>query len=233
MQNNLTIILLVFGTINILVVIGALAYFIRQKIKKSIRQKRVNRFGENAEKKVFAYLKKAFPKALIMRDVYLKTPSGLTEIDLIFISNKGIFIIEVKSHNGYIVTGGKLWTQRWRDKVVRFHSPVSQNAVHKSALETLFRKRQSLASLPIYTVTVFTANTVSFSRNVRDVIKLSSLSSYIKRKKPDRRMTKEMQKKVESFISSNMETSRLRQAKHKKKVYEENSKRKGYRINYR
>lgn len=232
-QNELAIILLVFGTINISVIIGALAYFIHGKIKKSLRQKKVERFGEGAEKRVYDYLRKAFPRATVLKDVYLKTASGLTEIDLLFISNRGIFIIEVKSHNGYIVTAGKLWTQRWREKVVRFHSPVSQNAVHKNALEALFRKRQSLASLPIYTVTVFTSKTVSFSRNVKDVIKLSSLSRYIKAKKPDRRMTREMQKRVDSFISSNMETSRLRQARHRKKVFEENTKRKGYRINYR
>ena len=108
-----------------------------------------------------------------------------------------------------------------------------QNAVHKNALEILFRKRQTLASLPIYTVAVFTSKNVSFSRNVKDVIKLSSLLRYIKSRKPDRRMTKKVQKSVEDFILQNMETSKFRQAKHRKKLFEENSRRKGYRINYR
>lgn len=233
MQDKLTIILLIFGVVNTIAIIGFLIYYIRTKVKASLRQKKVNSFGEDAEKKVFSHLKKAFPKSAILKDVYLKTPSGLTEIDLLFISNRGIFIIEVKSHNGYIVTDGKIWTQRWRDKVVRFHNPTLQNAVHKSALEAVFRKRQTLASLPIYTVTVFTSKTVSFSRNVKDVIKLSSLTRCIKAKKPDRRMTRKMQDAVKDFILRNMETNRLRQAKHRKKVFEENSKRKGYRINYR
>lgn len=230
-NEKLALLILVFGVINMSVIIGALIYHIHSKVKKRIRQSKVEHFGDSAEKKVVDFLKKNFPRAVIMEDVYLKTPTGLTEIDVILISDRGIFIIEVKSHNGYIVTNGKLWIQRWRDKVIRFHNPVEQNNIHKSALEAVFRKRQSLASLPIYAVTVFTSSNVTFSRNVKDVIKLSSLPSYIKRRKPIRRMTREMRKRVESYISSNMETSRLKQNQHKKRIYQHNQRKRAYRIN--
>ncbi|MBQ7898149.1 MAG: NERD domain-containing protein [Clostridia bacterium] len=230
-NEKLALLILVFGIINISVIIGALIYHIHSKVKKRIRQSKVEHFGDSAEKKVVDFLKKNFPRAVIMEDVYLKTPTGLTEIDVILISDRGIFIIEVKSHNGYIVTNGKLWIQRWRDKVIRFHNPVEQNNIHKTALEAVFRKRQSLASLPIYAVTVFTSSNVTFSRNVKDVIKLSSLPSYIKRRKPDRRMTRDMRKRVENYISSNMETSRLKQNQHKKRIYQHNQRKRAYRIN--
>ncbi len=230
-NEKLALLILVFGVINMSVIIGALIYHIHSKVKKRIRQSKVEHFGDSAEKKVVDFLKKNFPRAVIMEDVYLKTSTGLTEIDVILISDRGIFIIEVKSHNGYIVTNGKLWIQRWRDKVIRFHNPVEQNNIHKSALEAVFRKRQSLASLPIYAVTVFTSSNVTFSRNVKDVIKLSSLNSYIKRRKPIRRMTREMRKRVESYISSNMETSRLKQNQHKKRIYQHNQRKRAYRIN--
>lgn len=230
-NEKLALLILVFGVINMSVIIGALIYHIHSKVKKRIRQSKVEHFGDSAEKKVVDFLKKNFPRAVIMEDVYLKTSTGLTEIDVILISDRGIFIIEVKSHNGYIVTNGKLWIQRWRDKVIRFHNPVEQNNIHKTALEAVFRKRQSLASLPIYAVTVFTSSNVTFSRNVKDVIKLSSLNSYIKRRKPIRRMTREMRKRVESYISSNMETSRLKQNQHKKRIYQHNQRKRAYRIN--
>lgn len=230
-NEKLALLILVFGVINMSVIIGALIYHIHSKVKKRIRQSKVEHFGDSAEKKVVDFLKKSFPRAVVMEDVYLKTSTGLTEIDVILISDRGIFIIEVKSHNGYIVTNGKLWIQRWRDKVIRFHNPVEQNNIHKSALEAVFRKRQSLASLPIYAVTVFTSSNVTFSRNVKDVIKLSSLNSYIKRRKPIRRMTREMRKRVESYISSNMETSRLKQNQHKKRIYQHNQRKRAYRIN--
>lgn len=230
-KDNLVLLALVFGVINLLVILGGLVYFLNGRLKRKIRQSKVEHFGDNAEKRVFDFLRKNFPKAQIMKDVYLKTPQGLTEIDSILICDRGIFIIEVKSHNGYIVTEGKLWTQRWREKVVRFHSPVEQNSIHKNALEAVFRKRQSMFSLPIYAVTVFTSSNVTFSKNVKDVIKLSSLSAFIKRKRPDKRMTRDTIKRVEGYISSNMETRRHRQRRHKKQIYENNMKKRAYRIN--
>ena len=224
-------ILIVFGIINTVVLAGILIYLIHSKISKRLKQNKVDHFGDSAEKKVLEFLRKSFPKATIMDSVYLKTPTGLTELDMIMLCDRGLFIIEVKSHNGHITTEGKYWTQRWRDKIVRFHSPVLQNSVHKTALDNVFRKRQSFASLPVYTVTVFTSGNVTFSKNVRDVIKLSSLYSYIKRKKPSRRMTKDMIRQVEKFISANMETSRIRQNQHRRKIYNSNSKKRAYRVN--
>lgn len=230
-KETLMLVVLVFGLINLTVISGAIIYHINSKIKKRIRQNKVDHFGDSAEKKVIDFLKKNFPRATVMESVYLKTPTGLTELDMIMISNRGIFVIEVKSHNGHIVTEGKFWTQHWKDKIVRFHNPVFQNNVHRTALENIFRKRQSLASLPVYTVVVFTSPNVSFSKNIKDVIKLSSLYTYIKRKKPNKRMTREMIKTVEKFISSNMEKSRIKQNQHKRKIYERNSRKREYRFN--
>ena len=231
-RESLISIIWVFGIINIGIILAVLVFYFRAKIKKRQRQNKVDHFGDSAEKKVIAFLKKNFPRAVIMDSVYLKTPTGLTELDIIMLCDRGIFIIEVKSHNGYIITNGKFWTQRWQNKIVRFHNPIHQNNIHKAALEAIFRKRQSLASLPIYTVTVFTSAGVSFSRNVKDVIKFSSLNSYIKRKKTDKRMRGETLKTVQKFIASNMETSRARQNKHKRKIYERNSQKRAYRFNH-
>ncbi len=229
-KDTLTVIL-VFGIINLIVITGIIIYTIHSKLSKRLRQNKVDHFGDSAEKKVIDFLKKSFPRAKVMESVYLKTPTGLTELDILMICSRGLFVVEVKSHNGQINTEGKYWTQRWRDKVIRFHNPVHQNSVHRAALESVFRKRQSLASLPVYTVVVFTSSNVTFSKNVRDVIKFSSLYSYVKRKKPDKRMTKEMIRNVEKFISSNMVTSRLRQNQHKRKIYNSNAKKRAYRFN--
>ncbi len=231
MNTDTLTVILVFGIINLIVIVGIIIYLIHSKLSRRLRQSKVDHFGDSAEKKVIDFLKKSFPRASVMESVYLKTPTGLTELDILMICNRGLFVVEVKSHNGEINTEGKYWTQRWRDKIVRFHNPVHQNNVHRTALEAVFRKRQSLASLPIYTVVVFTSSNVTFTKNVKDVIKFSSLYSYVKRRKPDKRMTKEMIKKVEKFISSNMVTSRLRQNQHKRKIYNSNAKKRAYRFN--
>ncbi len=230
-EKKLIIALLIFGLVNFSIVCGGAIYLITKKVKARLRQNKVDHFGDSAEKKVISFLKKSFPKATIMDSVYLRTSTGLTELDILMICDRGLFIVEVKSHNGYIVTDGKFWTQHWHGKVVRFHSPIFQNNAHKAALESVFRKRQSLASLPVYTVAVFTSPNVSFSKNIKDVIKFSSLHSYIKRKKPDKRMKADMIKTVEKFVSTNMETSKIRQNKHRRQLFESNSKKHAYRMN--
>ncbi len=231
MSETLKTFLIIFFSVNVSVLTVFIASKIINRIKTLKKQDRVNHFGDRAEKRVEKYIEKYLHQIRIMKDVYLKTETGLTEIDMLLLSDRGIFIVEIKSHNGYIITKGKHWTQRWGDKVVRFHNPTYQNAVHKKALEDILKRRQSLASLPIYTVTVFTSSKVSFSENVRDVIKLPILSKFIKNKPRDKRMTRDMISTVEKFIKSNAETSRRRQMKHKIKIWENNNKKREYHVN--
>lgn len=229
-EKTLTVVA-VFLAVVFIVLIAIGSYTLLNKIKRKINQNKVNHFGDTAEKKVAEFLKKSFRNAKILESVYLKTPTGLTEIDILMICSRGIFIIEVKSHNGYIDTSGKYWTQHWNNKVIRFHNPVYQNNSHKSALDAILRKRQSLASLPVYTVVVFTSKNVSFSNKNRDVIKFSKLYSYVKEKKIVRRMNGETVKTLLKFIESNMEKGKLRQIKHRQRIYNQNSKKRAYRFN--
>lgn len=231
MSDTLKIFLIIFFSVNVSVLTVLLVSKLISRAKTLKKQDRVNHFGDSAEKKVEKYISKYLPDIRIMKDLYLKTPTGLTEIDMLLLCGRGIFIVEIKSHNGYIITRGKHWTQRWGDKVVRFHNPTYQNAVHKKALEDILKRRQSLASLPIYTVTVFTSSKVSFSENVRDVIKLPILSKFIKNKPFDKRMTRDMISTVEKYIKNNAETNRRRQMKHKMKIWENNNKKRAYRVN--
>ncbi len=231
MSEELKTFLVVFVSINFSVLFIFSVHRLYQFIKKRKKQDRVNHFGDSAEKKVARYIEKNLSGATLIRDIYLKTETGLTEIDEILLCDRGIFIIEIKSHNGYIITQGKHWTQRYGDKVVRFHNPTHQNKVHKTALENILKKRQSLASLPIYTVTVFTSSKVSFSENVKNVIKLPILSKFVKNKPRDKRMTRETVLSVEKLIRNNMETSRRKQEQHKRRIYQNNDKKRAYRTN--
>lgn len=231
MSDTLKIFLIIFFSVNVSVLTVLLVSKLISRAKTLKKQDRVNHFGDSAEKKVEKYISKYLPDIRIMKDLYLKTPTGLTEIDMLLLCGRGIFIVEIKSHNGYIITRGKHWTQRWGDKVVRFHNPTYQNAVHKKALEDILKRRQSLASLPIYTVTVFTSSKVSFSENIRDVIKLPILSKFIKNKPFDKRMTRDMISTVEKYVKNNAETNRRRQMKHKMKIWENNNKKRAYRVN--
>jgi hypothetical protein len=221
----------IFLSVNISVLTGFLIYKLWERVKREKKQQRVNHFGDSAETKVISYIEKYFTKYKILKDLYLKTNNGLTEIDVLLLCERGIFIIEIKSHNGYIITRGKHWTQRWGDKVVRFYNPTYQNKAHRIALENILKKRQSLASLPIYTVTVFTSSKVSFSENVKDVIKLPVLAKFIKSKPCNKRMNHSTIASLERLIKSYRETSRRRQNQHKKKIWESNRKKRAYKVN--
>lgn len=231
MSDNTKLFVAVFISVNFSVLMTLLAYKLFSQIKAVKKQEKINHFGDGAEIAVENYIKKYFPSSKIMKELYLKTPNGLTELDMLLLCGRGIFIIEIKSHNGYIVTRGKHWTQRWKDKVVRFHNPTYQNKIHKKALEDILNKRQSLASLPIYTVTVFTSPKVTFSENVKDVIRLSLLSKYIKSKPIEKRMTADNIENIEKLINCYMETSTRRKRKHKKRIWKNNSKKVAYRVN--
>jgi hypothetical protein len=231
LSDTLKVFITVFLAVNVSVLSIFLIYKLIGYIKAVKKQDRVNHFGDSAEIKVEKYIQKNLPAAKLLKDLYLKTDNGLTEIDALLLCDRGIFIIEIKSHNGYIVTRGKHWTQRWGDKVVRFHNPTYQNKVHKNALIGILKKRQSLASLPVYTVTVFTSSKVSFSENVKDVIKLPILSKFIKNKPRDKRMNQDTIVSVEKLIRSYMETSVRRQRQHKKRIWENNQKKRAYRVN--
>ena len=143
MSDTLKSFLIIFFSVNL----SVLAVFLISKLisrnKALKKQDRVNHFGDRAEKRVEKYIEKYLHGIHVMKDLYLKTETGLTEIDMLLLSDRGIFIVEIKSHNGYIITKGKHWTQRWGDKVVRFHNPTHQNAVHKRALEEVLKRRQS------------------------------------------------------------------------------------------
>ncbi|MBQ7529857.1 NERD domain-containing protein, partial [bacterium] len=47
------------------------------------------------------------------RNVYIRTPNGTTEIDLIVLSRKGLLVFECKNYNGNIYGDGrrKKWIQ--------------------------------------------------------------------------------------------------------------------------
>ncbi len=231
MSDSTKLFVAVFISVNFSVLMTLFAYKLFTQIKAVKKQKKINHFGDSAEIAVENYIKKYFPSSKIMKELYLKTPNGLTELDMLLLCGRGIFIIEIKSHNGYIVTRGKHWTQRWKDKVVRFHNPTYQNKIHKKALEDILNKRQSLASLPIYTVAVFTSPKVTFSENVKDVIRLSLLSKYIKNKPIEKRMTADNIENIEKLINCYMETSTRRKRKHQKRIWKNNSKKAAYRVN--
>ncbi|MGQ7816025.1 NERD domain-containing protein [Metapseudomonas furukawaii] len=72
-----------------------------------------------------------------LHDVTLSTPDGTTQIDHIFLSPYGIFVLETKNMSGWIFGNEKQpqWTQKLYMRTFKFQNPLWQNYKHLKALE--------------------------------------------------------------------------------------------------
>ncbi|MEA1974196.1 MAG: nuclease-related domain-containing protein [Bacillota bacterium] len=129
---------------SLLIIIRILPTYL--KYKKSIYRKYSNSSwlkiatdtGLLGEFLTFYRLEKKFPKAKLLPNVYIpKENDETTEIDLLMINEKGIYVFESKNYGGWIYGNGKRknWTQTFgKGKKNRFYNPVWQNYGHIKAL---------------------------------------------------------------------------------------------------
>lgn len=90
----------------------------------------------------------------ILRNVYIPKSSGqTTEIDLLFITQKGIFVLESKNYSGWIFgdEGARSWTAMLPNKEkYQFFNPIWQNKTHIKWLREFLK-----TSIPMYSLIVF------------------------------------------------------------------------------
>lgn len=74
-----------------------------------------------------------------LHNVTLNTPDGTTQIDHVFLSPYGIFVLETKNMNGWIFGSENQaqWTQSFSKRKFKFQNPLRQNYKHLKALEAI------------------------------------------------------------------------------------------------
>lgn len=91
----------------------------------------------------FALYRKAirfFGKESVLTNIYLENKNTeMTEIDVLAVSTKGIYVFEMKNYAGYIYgsENDQFWTQvlnRWTKN--KFYNPLRQNYAHTKAVES-------------------------------------------------------------------------------------------------
>lgn len=131
------------------------AYF--QITHKSYRSLDDGDYGEYLIYKMLKRLEKKGCKFLF--NLYIpKSDGGTSEIDVLLISHKGVFVFESKNFSGWIFGNQqqKSWTQvlpagRGYDSIkLNFYNPIWQNAGHILHLNKLIGK-----DIPAYSVVVF------------------------------------------------------------------------------
>lgn len=89
-----------------------------------------------------------------IHNVTLPTPDGTTQIDHIFVSRFGIFVVETKNMKGWIFGDEKQaqWTQLIFKEKFKFQNPLRQNYKHVKAVEAVLNVSPEF----IHSVVVFT-----------------------------------------------------------------------------
>ena len=93
-------------------------------------------------------------KGLTLRNLYLPKGNGETsEIDLVYITAKGIFVFESKNYSGWIFgdESGQYWTVMLPNREKhRFYNPIRQNRTHIKWLRSYVGP-----NIPLYSIIVF------------------------------------------------------------------------------
>ncbi|MFC6633339.1 nuclease-related domain-containing protein [Microbulbifer taiwanensis] len=113
-----------------------------------------------------------------IHNVTLQTPDGTTQIDHIFVSRFGIFVVETKNMQGWIFGGEHQaqWTQRIHRESFKFQNPLRQNYKHVKALEALLDVPEDA----IHSVVVFAGNSTFKTPMPTNVTKQDGYIRYIK-----------------------------------------------------
>ena len=117
-------------------------------------EKWVGKYGEKLTARELNLVQLFGRKGKILRNVYLPKGEGETsEVDVIFITQKGIFVFESKNYSGWIFGDekSKNWTQMLpgRQKI-QFYNPIMQNRTHMKWMRSFVGE-----DVPLFSIIVF------------------------------------------------------------------------------
>lgn len=112
-----------------------------------------------------------------VHNITLPTKDGTTQIDHVYVSRYGVFVVETKNMKGWIYGSEKqiFWTQKIFKKSFRFQNPIRQNYKHVRALVMLVGE-----PIPIKSVIVFAGGAEFKTKMPANVTKGYGFIRYIK-----------------------------------------------------
>ena len=112
------------------------------------------RLGEKMTERELKLVRLFGRKGKILRNVYIPKDNGETsEIDVMYITQKGIFVFESKNYSGWIFGDekGQYWTAMLPNKQKnRFYNPIKQNQTHIKWLQKYIGEE-----VPLFSIIVF------------------------------------------------------------------------------
>ena len=152
-----------------------------QAVKQLLRDAKANKIGKEGEALVEKVIKQSKIPGRLYKNIYILFPDGnSTEIDLVFLTNRGIYVIESKNYSGIVYgsEGEHDWVVKYKNgKSFKFYSPILQNQGHINALAYSLRINKSC----IQSIVVFGSKTELNISNIKTpVLKPDKLGEYLK-----------------------------------------------------
>ena len=122
--------------------------------------------GNYGEFLLYRKVIRIFGKEAVLSNIYLDNiNTETTEIDVLAISSKGIYVFEMKNYSGYIYGSekDKYWTQvlnKWTKN--KFYNPLKQNYAHIKAVESYLQ----IDTQDIIPIVVFSNRTILSKINI-------------------------------------------------------------------
>ncbi len=112
------------------------------------------KYGEKLTERELKWVQLFGRKGKILRNVYLPKDNGETsEVDVVFITQKGIFVFESKNYSGWIFgnENDNMWTVCLSKGVKnRFYNPIKQNKTHLK-----WMRMNVGADIPLFSIIAF------------------------------------------------------------------------------
>ena len=159
---------------------------------------------------------KSVSKGIVFRDIYVDGSHGVQQIDIIAVTEKGIFVVEKKTYIGLIV--GSAYDKQWTVIVSRgkkrfaMKNPHHQNYGHIQALCEKFPKLKD----KFIDLVIFGNNAKMGDKIPEGTIRDKDFKKYY-RNLPTRMNTQEIESAARNIASLNSNRARLK-AMHKQKI---------------
>jgi hypothetical protein len=170
--------------------------------------------GRAGERSVRAFAASNLDERVYRRidDITLESFGKTTQIDHVFVSVFGVFVIETKNMSGWIfgTENQAQWTQKIFSKTSRFQNPIRQNYKHVKTLEALL----SLPITKFHSVVVFVGNSQFKTPMPRNVTYLGGLASYIQSFTLPVLTTQQVEQIVQSIEKAMLPATKVTTRKH-------------------
>lgn len=128
-------------TIGLLVICGIIYILYTLNNGKTTRMRRANIIGSTGEQEIGLILMSLGLNGRVFNNLYYTfNNSKTTEVDLVFLTDRKIYVIESKNYSGTIIgdINNRNWTTQYNNgKTYNMYNPIMQNNTHINAIKSL------------------------------------------------------------------------------------------------